>query len=97
MGCGVRSFASAEAFLASPGHESVACIICDVQMPGMTGVEMQNNLVAQGSTIPIIFITAFPSDELRRRVLANGAAAFMHKPLDLHEFMSCLDAVLHRD
>jgi FixJ family two-component response regulator len=97
LGWGVRMFASAEAFLASTGLSDVACVISDVQMQGMTGVEMQNCLIAQGNTVPIIFITAFPSDALKRKALANGAAGFMQKPLDVREFVNCLEAVLHRD
>jgi FixJ family two-component response regulator len=97
LGWRAQMFASAESFLASPDLATVACIVSDIQMRGMTGVEMQNRLIAQGSTVPIIFITAFPSDEVRQTALANGAAGFMNKPLDAREFVDCLEAVLHRN
>jgi FixJ family two-component response regulator len=76
------TFESAEEFLRSPRVDDSACLITDVQMPGMTGLDLQNRLIAQGSRIPIIFITAFPEQDIRSRAQAAGAIAFLEKPFD---------------
>jgi FixJ family two-component response regulator len=76
------TFESAEGFLRSPRAEDSACLITDVQMPGMSGLDLQNRLIAQGSRIPIIFITAFPEQDIRNRAQAAGAIAFLEKPFD---------------
>ena len=73
-------FDSAEKFLRSSRIEDTSCLITDVQMPGMNGLELQNQLVAQGRRMPIIFITAFPEQSGRERALAAGALAYLEKP-----------------
>ena len=73
-------FESAEDFLRSPRVDDSACLITDVQMPGMSGLDLQDRLIAQGSRIPIIFITAFPEQAIRSRAQAGGALAFLEKP-----------------
>jgi FixJ family two-component response regulator len=94
LGWCVQLYASAEAFLRSPEFEQTACVVCDIQMPGMTGLEMQAQLVASGNRVPIIFVTAFPSDVARRRANENGAHFFLHKPVDAAEFTRCLQSIL---
>jgi FixJ family two-component response regulator len=74
------AFESAEDFLRSPRVDDSACLITDVQMPGMSGLDLQDRLIAQGSRIPIIFITAFPEQTIRNRAQARGALAFLEKP-----------------
>ena len=95
---GYRSseFASAEAFLASPWQTETACLIADVQMPGMSGLDLQDALRAQGTLLPIIFITAFPTEAIRRRAQAAGASGFFGKPVDSQELILCLNASLNR-
>jgi FixJ family two-component response regulator len=73
-------FDSAEEFLRSSRIEDTSCLVTDVQMPGMNGLELQRQLVAQGRRIPIIFITAFPEQSGRQRALAAGALAYLEKP-----------------
>jgi len=73
-------FESAEDFLGSPRVDDSACLITDVQMPGMSGLDLHDRLIAQGSGIPTIFITAFPEQTIRRRAQAGGALAFLEKP-----------------
>ena len=73
-------FNSAEEFLRSSRIDDTSCVITDVQMPGMNGLELQSELVAQGRRVPIIFITAFPEQSGRRRALAAGALAYLEKP-----------------
>ena len=73
-------FDSAEKFLRSSRIEDTSCLVTDVQMPGMNGLDLQGQLVAQGRRIPIIFITAFPEQKGRERALAAGAFAYLEKP-----------------
>jgi FixJ family two-component response regulator len=81
---GYRSltFASAEDFLESDHIEDTSCVITDVQMPGLSGVELQSVLNARGARLPMIFITAFPEDRIRRSVLEAGAVGFLSKPFE---------------
>lgn len=88
------TFASAEEFLASSLVEQTTCLISDIQMPGMSGVELQATLLGQGRRVPIIFITAFPEQRLRRQVEASGAIGFLSKPFDAGALMDCVDAAL---
>ncbi len=76
----VHTFASAEEFLRSAHLNDTSCVIADVQMPTMSGVELQTLMRAQGSRVPFIFITAFPEESVRARVLKAGAIAFLAKP-----------------
>lgn len=87
-------FASAEAFLTSPQLTITDCLIVDVQMPKMSGLDLQAELLARHSTIPVIFITAFPEDHVRRRAEAAGAVGFFGKPVDSHTLIRCLDDAL---
>ena len=90
-------FASAEAFLASPRLQDTACLIADIQMPGMSGLDLQSELHARQHRIPIIFITAFPEERIRRRAEAAGALGFFSKPVDGHVIIGCLDSALKHD
>ncbi|ACC74763.1 response regulator [Paraburkholderia phymatum] len=89
----VRLYASAEAFLASGIASNVACIISDVQMPGMSGLDMYRHLLEMGVTQPIIFISAFASDAVRRQALDLGAMCVLTKPVDGGEVSRCLAKV----
>ena len=82
LGYGAAAFASAEDFLQSDQVNDTACLITDVQMPGLSGVELQSRLIAQGNCTPIIFITAFPEQRIRARALEAGAVGFLSKPFD---------------
>lgn len=93
---GYRSltFASAEDFLDSDHVEDTSCVITDVQMPGLSGVELQSVLIARGARMPIIFITAFPEDRIRRSVLEAGAIGFLSKPFEESVLIERLEAAL---
>lgn len=81
VGLCVDAFASAEEFLNSAALENSACVILDVRMPGMSGLELQSRLVAAECKVPLIFITAHASDtEARARALQAGAVDFLFKP-----------------
>ncbi|AXK80745.1 response regulator [Pseudolabrys taiwanensis] len=82
LGFDARVFASAEDFLSSADYPLTVCVITDMQMPGMSGQDLQHKLVAEGQLIPMIFITAFPEARTRDSVMAKGALAFLEKPFD---------------
>jgi FixJ family two-component response regulator len=86
------TFASAEEFLESNRVIDTSCLIADVQMPGLSGVELQARLIAQGRRVPIIFVTAFPDQRIRSAVLKAGAVGFLGKPFDAE----CLIDHLHK-
>lgn len=93
LGWGVKLYASAEQFLESDCIGDVACIISDVQMPGLSGLEMYRRLVDRGVVLPVIFISAFASDTVRRQALDIGAMCVLSKPIDAAEVSSRLDAL----
>ena len=82
LGFDVYTFASAQEFLQSHREAETACLISDVQMPNMSGVELQADLANRGFRIPTIFMTAFPDELVRRRAMAAGAVGFLHKPFN---------------
>jgi FixJ family two-component response regulator len=81
FGFDVAPFASAEAFLKSDDLQHTDCLILDIAMPGMTGPELQEELIRRGQEIPIVFITAHSEDRIVPRLLERGAVACLYKPL----------------
>jgi FixJ family two-component response regulator len=94
LGYAVLQFASAEGFLKSDRLHDAHCVISDVQMPGMSGIELQHQLIAQGCHLPIIFVTAFPEMKARAQALAAGAICFLGKPFSDEELITCLKKAL---
>jgi FixJ family two-component response regulator len=91
VGIVVEVFASAEEFLKSDALKDAACLILDVRMTGMSGLELQDRLVSAHYEIPIIFITAHASDaEARSRALKAGAVGFLHKPFSEEALLECV-------
>ena len=82
LGYSVQVFPSAAAFLASPFLDETACLVADVQMSGMTGVELQTHLVDAGYAIPTILVTAYPDEAVGKRALNNGVLCYLSKPVD---------------
>jgi FixJ family two-component response regulator len=82
LGYRSATFASAEDFLQSDRIAETACLITDMQMPGLSGIELQSVLIARGNRTPMIFVTAFAEERTRRRALEAGAIGFLAKPLD---------------
>ena len=82
LGYVAHTFASAESFLTSRIIETTACLIADVQMPQMSGLELQDLLRSHKRRMPIIFVTAFPQDSIRTRALQAGAVCLLAKPVD---------------
>jgi FixJ family two-component response regulator len=89
-----RSFASAVEFLASGSAESSACIITDIQMPGMSGIELKGHLEASRLPVPVIMITARHDPGLEEAANASGAACFLRKPFDANVLIACLEDAL---
>lgn len=94
LGHDATGFDSAEAFLASGLADRVDCIISDIQMPGITGIELKRQLVASGITTPVVLITGRTEDRFRPEAEAIGAACFMRKPFDSQELIDCVGRVL---
>jgi FixJ family two-component response regulator len=94
LGYIVHPFASAVEFLQSDHLHETSCVIADVKMPVMTGVELQAHLRAQGRCVPFIFITAFPVEISRARALKAGAICFLTKPFDGEALAKCLECAL---
>jgi FixJ family two-component response regulator len=94
LGFRVRAFASAIDFLASPDIGATSCMIADVHMPKMSGIDLFRRLGELGHAIPTILITAYPSEGVRDRVLADGVAAYLTKPFDDDALIGCVQSAL---
>jgi FixJ family two-component response regulator len=94
LGYNVEAFSSAADFLASPRLIETTCLIADVHMPAMTGVELYRHLIEAGYTIPTILVTAYPDDVDRARVLNDGVVCYLRKPVDEQHLIRCLRAAL---
>jgi FixJ family two-component response regulator len=95
FGFGAAAFESAENFLGSGHVNDTSCLIVDVQMPGMNGLQLQSELAAAGRSIPIIFITAHDDKESRRRAMQAGAVAFLGKPFTDEQLLQSIRSALH--
>jgi FixJ family two-component response regulator len=94
LGYRATVFPSAEDFLNSEGRDSTACLIADVQMPGMTGPELYERLAASGQPIPTILITAYPDERVKARALQAGVMCYLTKPFGENDLLACLQSAL---
>ena len=94
LGYKTTTFESAEHFLQSSMVAETACLITDLQMPGVSGLELQEALQSRGYHTPVILITAFPNEKHRTRALDNGAVGFLSKPFDEASLIKCLTAAI---
>jgi FixJ family two-component response regulator len=97
LGYTTEAFSSAASFLASPRLAETACIVADVQMPGMTGVELHRHLLDAGYAIPTILVTAHPEESVRKRALKDGVVCYLGKPVDDDHLEHCLRRALGPD
>jgi FixJ family two-component response regulator len=97
MGYTVEAFPSAADFLASRLLPETACLVADVQMPGMNGVELHRHLADTGHAIPTILITAYPDEVVRDRALKDGVVCYLSKPVDDDQLERCLRSALQPD
>jgi CheY-like chemotaxis protein len=96
LGFRVEAFPSALDFLASPHRHRTSCVIADINMPRMTGVELHRHLVESGSAIPVILITAYPDDSGRARAMTDGIIGYLSKPCDEDALLGCIRSALKR-
>jgi FixJ family two-component response regulator len=96
VGLSTLCFGSAEQFLESEARYKAACLIADIRMPGMSGLELQAKLKAEGCRIPTIFITAHGDAEMRTLAMGDGAVEFLTKPFDDAVLLEVVHAVLER-
>ena len=94
LGYTVEAFPSAADFLKSPRLSETACLIADVHMPAMTGIELYRHLIETGHAIPTILITAYPNEVDRVRALKDGVLCYLRKPVDEQNLSRCLRAAL---
>jgi len=98
LGHTARGFASAQHFLDSDVCSCTACLITDVQMPGLNGLDLQARLISEGRAPPVIFITAFPDERIEARARSLGALGFLSKPFETQALVQCIQqAVTRRD
>jgi FixJ family two-component response regulator len=94
LGYRARAYGSGQEFLLDRLDREPACMISDIQMPAMTGDELQEKLLSAGRHFPIIFLTAFPTEAVRQRVLNAGAHCFLNKPPDGDTIIRCIEEAL---
>ncbi|HKN31719.1 MAG TPA: response regulator [Terriglobales bacterium] len=94
FGFAARAFSSAEEFLASDSVGQTKCLILDVAMPGMTGLDLQQELRRRGQRVPVIFITALKDEAIREQALQQGAVSFLYKPFSDTALLEALNAAV---
>ena len=93
----VHTFASAHDFLRSARLDDSSCVVADVQMPVMSGLDLLTHMRTRGSDAPFIFITAFPDDGVRARAMKAGAIGFLAKPFAGTALIKCVEAAVNRN
>ncbi len=96
FGYSPATFESAGAFLKSDRWPDASCLILDIQMPGMSGLELHDQLLAKGRRIPTIFVTAFPDTRVRERALRAGGVCFLSKPFGRSDLLGCIETALRK-
>jgi FixJ family two-component response regulator len=94
LGYRAVTFSSAEEFLKSECVHDTSCLIADVRMPGLSGIDLQRQLIARGVRMPTIFITAFPEERTGRCAMTDGAVGYLAKPFREESLLKCLDVAL---
>ena len=95
-GYAVEDFGSAEEFLASGSGEKVSCLIVDIQLPGITGLELQDRLAGANNHVPIVFVSAQGTNANREKAIKQGAAGFLDKPFRREELLTIIGAAIQR-
>lgn len=94
IGYSALTFASAEELLVFPRRTAIDCMIVDVRMPGLSGIELQSVLKAEGRSPPMIFMSSYGDESTRKNALLGGARDFLPKPVDAQVLLDCLEAAL---
>lgn len=92
LGCEAELYDSAEAFLARVGDSAAACLVVDIQLDAVSGIELGRGLAAAGLRLPVVFMTASPDQAIRQRAMDAGCVAFLRKPIARHELAEALTA-----
>jgi FixJ family two-component response regulator len=95
MGFAAEAFRSAEEFVSSGGFRRTSCLIADMRMPGMSGLELRHHLVAAGAPVPTILITAFPDERDRARAKAAGVVCYLAKPVEETALLGCIQSAFN--
>jgi len=95
LGYSVEAFPTAADFLASTRLAETACLIADLHMPGMTGLELHRRLIEAGHAIPAILVTAYPDEDVKARALKDGVVCYLRKPVDQEQLLRCVRAALY--
>jgi FixJ family two-component response regulator len=90
LGLAAKAFSSGEDFLRSPHLSRAACLVADVNMPGMSGLDLHTRLAARSESIPTILITAYPDDSVRTRALSSGVVCYLIKPFSEDDLLDCI-------
>ncbi|MBB6186644.1 FixJ family two-component response regulator [Rhodanobacter sp. MP7CTX1] len=96
LGYAVAVFPSALEFLASPKISATACLVADIHMLSMSGIDLYRHLIKKGQPIPTILVTAYPDDRVREQLLAEGVDCYLYKPLDESHLIGCLRSAFAR-
>ena len=94
-GLDCRCFAGAGELLAETCADAIGCVVTDLNMPGMSGLELQQELVRRGWELPLIVMTAYPTDATRSQAMDAGAAAYLTKPVDPDVLLEAIEIALH--
>ena len=94
VGYNASTFGSADEFLESEQVHDTSCLVTDLQMPGLSGIELQDHLVARGHCIPTIVMTGYPDDSVRARAMKAGAVGFLSKPFSDDHLIACIERAL---
>jgi FixJ family two-component response regulator len=97
LGYAVATFESGTAFLESSKLTATDCLVADVHMPAMTGVELYHHLIETGHPIPTILVTAYPDEHVQERMLSQGVERYLHKPLEESVLIDCLRSAVARE
>ena len=96
VGFACKAFEGAEDYLRSAVANRTACLILDVRMPGLNGLELQRLMADQGRAVPIIFITSYPNERVRRRAIRAGAICYLSKPYSEEDLLGCIRSALDK-
>ncbi|WP_342724678.1 response regulator [Bradyrhizobium sp. B097] len=94
LGYGADGYASAEDYIGSIGGKSFNCVVTDIHMPGMSGLDLMQRLAAQGSTTPVVLITARSDTNLAAKAAAAGAACLLRKPFEINDLIDCIEGAV---
>jgi FixJ family two-component response regulator len=94
LGYGVDGYASAEEYIHRAGGKSFTCVVTDIHMPGMSGIDLMKRLAAHGATTPVILITARSDTNLEAKAVATGAACLLRKPFDINDLVKCIEGAV---